>query len=83
MLYNPSFFGRIRNDVMGVALNWIEATQGVRGEYNLETLLAWRRGKSDRSLECRTDTGKCRVGGSFPKTITQELEPAFIRAISQ
>jgi len=36
LLYDPSFFGRINNDLMGVAINWIEATQGQRGETNIE-----------------------------------------------
>jgi porin len=36
LLYDPSFFGRINNDLIGVAINWVEATQGQRGETNVE-----------------------------------------------
>jgi hypothetical protein len=36
LLYDPSFFGRINNDLMEVAINWVEAWQGQRGETNVE-----------------------------------------------
>jgi hypothetical protein len=36
LLYDPSFFGRINNDLMGVALKWIETWQRQRGETNVE-----------------------------------------------
>jgi len=37
LLYDPHFIGRIRNDLMGVAVNWVEPTQsGTRGETNIE-----------------------------------------------
>ncbi|MGB6994784.1 MAG: hypothetical protein WBG00_16310, partial [Thermoanaerobaculia bacterium] len=37
LLYDPSFFGRINNDLMGVAVNWVQPWQsGSRGETNFE-----------------------------------------------
>jgi hypothetical protein len=37
LLYDPHFFGRIKNDLMGVAINWVEPWQsGTRGETNFE-----------------------------------------------
>ena len=37
ILNNPRFFGRIRNDAMGVAFNWVEPNvSNTRDEYNLE-----------------------------------------------
>ena len=36
LLYDPSGPSRIQNDLLGVAFNWIDATSGVRDEYNVE-----------------------------------------------
>ena len=36
LFYDPHFFGSIRNDLMGTAFNWVEATASVRDEYNFE-----------------------------------------------
>jgi hypothetical protein len=37
LLYDPHFIGRIRNDLVGVAVNWVEPTQsGTRSETNFE-----------------------------------------------
>jgi hypothetical protein len=36
LLNDPHFFGSIQNDLMGVAFNWVEATGGIRDEYNAE-----------------------------------------------
>ena len=37
LLYDPSFLGRINNDLMGVAVNWVQPWQsGSRGETNFE-----------------------------------------------
>jgi hypothetical protein len=36
LLNDPHFFGRIQHDLMGVAVNWVEATNGTRNETNVE-----------------------------------------------
>ena len=36
LYYDPHFIGHIRNDLVGVAFNWVEATAGTRDEYNFE-----------------------------------------------
>ena len=37
LFYDPSFIGRIRNDVVGLAFNWVQPTNsGGHNEYNVE-----------------------------------------------
>lgn len=36
LLYNLPLFHRLQNDLIGVAFNWVNATNGVRDEYDVE-----------------------------------------------
>jgi porin len=36
LLYDPPLLHRLQNDLIGVAFNWVDATNGVRDEYDVE-----------------------------------------------
>ncbi|MBE9484079.1 MAG: carbohydrate porin, partial [Bacteroidetes bacterium] len=36
LLYDPPLLHLLQNDLIGVAFNWADATNGVRDEYNVE-----------------------------------------------
>ena len=36
LLYDPHLIGRVENDLVGVAVNWVNPTNGARGETNVE-----------------------------------------------
>ncbi len=36
LLYDPPLLHRLKNDLIGVAFNWVDATSGVRDEYDVE-----------------------------------------------
>lgn len=36
LLYDPPLLHRLKNDLIGVAFNWVDATNGVRDEYDVE-----------------------------------------------